>query len=72
MFSIDLSHPVSELFALLAGVLQFSLKFAMEAFLQTSVHSSSTPSSNIGCFCGLLTDNLVAAVIQSVSFTDND
>jgi hypothetical protein len=72
IISIDLSHPVSKLFALLMVVLQFCLKFTMEIFLQISVHMSSSPNSKINCFCGLLTDNLVAAVIQSVNFIDND
>jgi hypothetical protein len=72
IISIDLSHPVSKFFALFMVVLQFRMKFTMETFLQTSIHMSSSPNSKINCFCGLLTDNLVAAVIQSVSFIDND
>jgi hypothetical protein len=73
-FVLDLSHPVSELFALLTTLLKFGVKFSMCAFLYTNVHLDFVRllEVDIGRICGLLAQNLTASVVQWGRLADHD
>jgi hypothetical protein len=72
--SLDLNHPVAELFALLSTIIRFGTKLAMAAFLHTTVHLASIMElqSKVDHVCRLLVEHLVAAVILSGGLADGD
>jgi hypothetical protein len=73
-FSLNLSHPVSVLFAHLITLLNFGIKLSIASFLYSPLHLPfiAELEAHISRICGLLAQNLSASVVQLGDFAANN